>query len=456
MSFRLRMAVAFTVLVAVLILAFSYLILQRSEALREAEFYQRLEDRAVLVEHLFLEARSMPLDEAKHLAQLLQEALPNEELVVLGIDGGVLFQRSATPIELPESWREVASQRGIVRIARDDRQYVVVDRPETVQAGIRYTMTSAIDRNGLASMAMLRRWVIGSGIIALLLTALLSWAYATWALAPIRELVYQLGNMERPSERLTVGNMRTPDELDDVAIAFNDLLVRLDEAFEVQRSFMATASHELRTPLTVVRGELHLAKGLLAASDPAQPHLLAVEAQAVHMQDLLDQLLWLARSQVATTTLLRDRVRLDEVAERAMERCGMRYPHVPIRFELVISDDVQEPVIMGSSVLLTAAVYNLLSNAAKYGAGAPVTLRLEVGSSNASFTVTDKGPGMHPETLQRAKEMFYRAADAAPLEGHGIGLTLVDRIVRVHGGRVAVRSEVGVGTSVVLELPMSV
>jgi signal transduction histidine kinase len=456
MSFRLRMAVAFTVLVAVLILAFSYLILQRSEALREAEFYQRLEDRAVLVEHLFLEARSMPVDEAEHLAHLLQEALPNEELVVLGIDGGVLFQRSATPIELPESWREVASQRGIVRIARDDRQYVVVDRPETVQAGIRYTMTSAIDRNGLASMAMLRRWVIGSGIVALLLTALLSWAYATWALAPIRELVYQLGNMERPSERLTVGNMRTPDELDEVAIAFNGLLVRLDEAFEVQRSFMATASHELRTPLTVVRGELHLAKGLLQPNDPAERHLHAVEEQAVHMQDLLDQLLWLARSQVATTTLLRDRVRLDEVAERAMERCGMRYPHVPIRFELVVADDVHEPVIMGSSVLLTAAVYNLLSNAAKYGAGAPVTLGLEVGTSNASFTVTDKGPGMHPETLQRAKEMFYRAADAAPLEGHGIGLTLVDRIVRVHGGRVAIRSEVGVGTSVVLELPLSV
>lgn len=455
MSFRLRMAVAFTVLVAVLIVAFSYLILQRSEALREAEFYQRLEDRAVLVEHLLVEARSLPVDEAEHLAQLLQEALPNEELVVLGTNGAVMFQRSTSPIDLPESWREVASQRGIVRIAREDRQFVVVDRPETVQAGIRYTMTSAIDRSGLASMALLRRWVIGSGMVALLLTALLSWAYATWALAPVRQLVHQLGTMERPSERLQVNDTKTPDELDEVAIAFNGLLVRLDEAFEVQRSFMATASHELRTPLTVVRGELHLAKGLLEPADPAERHLQAVEEQAVHMQDLLDQLLWLARTQVATAALHKDRVRLDEVAERAMERCGMRYPHVPVRFELEIADEVHEPVIMGSSVLLTAAVYNLLSNAAKYGGGSPVLLSLEVKSSIASFTVSDNGPGMSPETLQRAKEMFFRAVDAPAMDGHGIGLTLVDRIVRVHGGRVTIRSGSGMGTSVVLDLPIS-
>ncbi|MBL7981331.1 MAG: HAMP domain-containing histidine kinase [Flavobacteriales bacterium] len=455
MSFRLRMAVAFTVLVAVLILAFSYLILQRSEALREAEFYQRLEDRAVLVEHLLVQARSLPVDEAEHLAQLLQEALPNEELVVLGTNGSVLFQRSTSPIDLPKSWREVASQRGIVRIARDDRQFVVVDRPETLQAGIRYTMTSAIDRSGLASMALLRRWVIGSGMVALLLTALLSWAYATWALAPVRQLVHQLGTMERPSERLQVNDTKTPDELDEVAIAFNGLLVRLDEAFEVQRSFMATASHELRTPLTVVRGELHLAKGLVEPNGPAERHLHAVEAQAVHMQDLLDQLLWLARTQVATAALLKDRVRLDEVAERAMERCAMRYPHVPVRFELDIADEVHEPVIMGSSVLLTAAVYNLLSNAAKYGGGTTVLLSLVVSPFNASFTVADDGPGMSAETLQRAKEMFFRAVDAPAMDGHGIGLTLVDRIVRVHGGRVTIRSGSGMGTSVVLDLPIS-
>lgn len=455
MTFRLRMAVAFTVLVAVLILAFSYLILQRSEALREAEFYQRLEDRAVLVEHLLVEARSMPVNEAEHLAQALREALPNEELVVIGTDGQVLFQRATSEVDLPASWREVASQRGIVRIAREDRQFVVVDRPETLPAGIRYTMTSAIDRNGLASMAMLRRWVFGAGAVALLLTALLSWAYATWALTPVRQLVRQLADMQQPSDRLRVEHSEDPDELGAVAIAFNGLLSRLDEAFQVQRSFMATASHELRTPLTVVRGELHLAKGLLPESAPLERHLLAIEEQAVHMQDLLDQLLWLARTQGTTAALLKDRVRLDEVAERAMERCSMRYPKVPVRFDMDIGDDVHEPVMLGSSVLLTAAVYNLLTNSAKYGGGGPVSLHLVVRSSHASFQVSDRGPGMGTETLQRAKEMFYRAADVPAMDGHGIGLSLVDRIARVHGGRVTITSEAGVGTSVVVDLPLS-
>lgn len=454
MNFRLRMALVFTLLVGVLLTLFGLFFQARSEALRETEFYDRLQDRALLVERLFEEARSMPVDEAQHMADALRDALPNEAISVVALDGRVIFQRAAEGIELPPSWREMASRKGIARVAQGERQFVVIDTPEALKNGIRYTMASAIDVQGRRSMTSLRNALLIAAVLALLLTAVLSWVYATWALLPVRDLVRSVGGMRSPSERLPVDEGRKPDELGEVAIAFNGLLAHLDEAFQVQRAFVATASHELRTPLTVVRGQLHQALAL-AQGDPAvQERLHGIEEQALHMQDLLDQLLWLAQSQGAGEQLVREEVRLDEVAERAMQRCRTRYPEIQVRFDMALEDGDREPLVRGSSVLLTAAVYNLLANAAKYGGGHPVQLSLVTRAEGTTVRVKDAGPGMDEETLRRARELFFRGQEALPTDGHGIGLTLVERIARVHGGKVSIASRRGSGTTVELFLPV--
>ena len=453
MTFRLRMALVFTLLVGVLLMAFGLFFYSRSEALRQAEFYGRLEDRALLVEHLFEEARAMPVDEAQHLAQALRDALPNEAISVISVEGRVIFQRASEGIVLPESWKELATKMGIARVAQGDRQFVLIDTPEALKNRIRYTMASAVDMRGLHSMAILRRSLLIAGALALLLTAVLAWIYATWALVPVRTLVQRAGEIRAPSERLEVNDARKPDELGSVAIAFNGLLARLDEAFQVQRSFVATASHELRTPLTVVRGQLHQAIGLSGERPELLERLHGIEEQTLHMQDLLDQLLWLAQSQGAGEHLLQEEVRMDEVAERAMQRCRARFPEVLVRFDMAQVDDDHEPVVRGSSVLLTAAVYNLLGNAAKYGGGRPVVLSLRTDAEGTRLEVRDDGPGMEEVTLLRARELFFRGEDVHPLDGHGIGLALVERIIRVHGGSVSISSRSGSGTTVELLLP---
>ncbi|MFN3876039.1 MAG: sensor histidine kinase [Flavobacteriales bacterium] len=237
-------------------------------------------------------------------------------------------------------------------------------------------------------------------------------------------------------------------------MAFNDLLARLDDAFATQRSFIATASHELRTPLTVVRGELHQACNAAAGDARLQGHLKRMEEQVLHMQDLLGQLLWLAQTQGVGERLVNETVRLDEVAERAMQRCRMRYPEVGIHFDVQMAGEEAGLAVRGNAVLLTAAVYNLLSNAAKYGGGGGVRLVLVAAADRLVVRVSDQGPGMDAETLRRARELFYRGAGREAIDGHGIGLSLVDRIARVHGGKVAITSGPAQGTTVELALPL--
>lgn len=451
MSFRLRMAVVFTLLVGALLALFGVFMLRQAGHLREQEFFDRLEDRAVLVERLIEESQYMTDNEAGHLAQALRDALPEESIVVIGTDGRVLFERE--PMELPASWLETATRQGRVRITQGDRQFVVVDRPESRHLGILYTMASAVDATGLASIGALRRSIWLTGLVALLLTAGIAWFYATWVLVPVRTLVRKAAEIHEPSERIPVPAGRRGDELASIATTFNDLLARIDAAFSVQRSFIANASHELRTPLTILRGEAHQARQLLPDTE-AKAHLRAIEEQAVVMQDLLEQLLWLAQTREARERIPFDAVRLDEVAERALERCRARYPDRPVRFTMDPDPEGIEPLVHGNAVLLTAALYNLLTNAVKYG-GDRVELRLGVDGGEVRATVTDHGRGMPPEVLARVRELFYRTSDAAPLDGHGVGLALVDRIMQVHGGRLELDTVPELGTVAVLRVPMA-
>jgi signal transduction histidine kinase len=453
MNFRARMALVFTLLVGVLLGLFGLFVHARAEALRKAEFFERLEERALLVEQLIEESRQLPVSEAEHLADVLRDALPNEAILVIGVDGTVVFKRAADGLEVPLSWRETASRLGRVRVSQGERQSVVIDTPEALRYGIRYTMASAIDAQGLASMRSLRRSLLIGILIALAITAVLAWLYATWALIPVRMLIARVSAIREPSERLDTAEDRRPDEIGAIAVAFNDLLARLDDAFATQRSFIATASHELRTPLTVVRGELHQARNAAQDNDAVTAHLRRMEEQVLLMQDLLGQLLWLAQTQAVGERLVNDVVRLDEVAERAMERCRMRYPEVAIHFDMHVAEEASDFTVKGNAVLLTAAVYNLLSNAAKYGGGGTVRLVLSSGPEAVMVRVHDQGPGMDAETLRRARELFFRGAQKEITDGHGIGLSLVDRIARVHGGAVAISSGPSEGTTVELSLP---
>lgn len=452
MNFRARMALVFTLLVGVLLGLFGLFVQARAEALRKAEFFERLEERALLVEQLIEESRQLPVSEAEHLTEVLRDALPNEAILVIGVDGTVVFQRAADGMEVPASWRGTANRLGRVRVSQGDRQSVVIDTPDALRYGIRYTMASAVDVQGLASLHSLRRSLFIGILIALAITAVLAWMYATWALIPVRMLIARVSAIREPSERLDTPEDRRPDEIGAIAVAFNDLLVRLDDAFAAQRSFIATASHELRTPLTVVRGELHQVRNAVQGDAIVSGHLQRMEEQVLHMQDLLGQLLWLAQTQGVGERLVNDVVRLDEVAERAMERCRMRYPQVGIHFDMEVTDDGTDFAVKGNAVLLTAAIYNLLSNAAKYGGGGTVRLVLSSGSEAVKVRVSDQGPGMDAETLRRARELFFRASDKEATDGHGIGLSLVDRIARVHGGTVAISSGPSEGTTVELSL----
>lgn len=236
---------------------------------------------------------------------------------------------------------------------------------------------------------------------------------------------------------------------------------------QLQRNFIAGASHELRRPLTLLKAELDdvahapdLARALLRLGE-AQQRLDTLEdliSQLIGMADLDAQL---AESEQPKPTEL---TRLDDALFDAVTRCRLRYPATPVRVLFGAPDageeappaNLPEPWVMGSRVLLAAAIKNGLSNAAKYSPpGSPAVVNLWLDGGQWRLCIRDLGVGIAPADLPHVFDLFYRGQTSAQATGSGVGLALIRRIVERLRGTVWIESDpqTSPGTALHLRFP---
>jgi len=290
--------------------------------------------------------------------------------------------------------------------------------------------------------------------IALLGAALWGHSLAGRALRPIQEITAQAQTIsaERLGRRVPVENPN--DELGQLARVLNDLLARLETSFEQMRRFTADASHELRTPLTAIRS---VGEGALRGhhADPAWRDVVGSMLEEVErLTTLVDALLTLSRAEGGHIALRREPVALldltREVASHVSVLAEDKRQEIDLR-----SDDGLAPVNVDRTVVREALI-NLLDNAIKYSPeGARIAVRVGSASRRASVEITDQGPGIAPEHLERIFERFYRVdkARSRELGGAGLGLAIAKWAIDVHGGSIEVESREGGGSTFRVLLP---
>ncbi len=297
-------------------------------------------------------------------------------------------------------------------------------------------------------------------VVGLLLLACAVGSYwlAVRAFAPIQRLAQtarsiKAGNLHR---RVTVPPAH--DEVQYLALTLNEMIDSLDQAFSRQRRFVADASHELRTPVAVIRNKTDVA---LLGARTQQDYitvLQGINAEAERLGHLISDLLALARGDEGRTQFEREPVRLDLVAGAVAANAEL------LAAERGITLEVQAPrpvTILGDEARLIQVVMNLVENAVRYtNPGGRVTVTIEAQQDQALLSVRDTGIGIAPEHLPHLFERFYRADPARRRTGgssssSGLGLAIVEWIVRAHGGTVAVESWVGRGSSFTVTLPLT-
>ncbi len=269
------------------------------------------------------------------------------------------------------------------------------------------------------------------------------------------------------SQRLNLPNR---DELGDLAATFDQMLDRLEAAFQRQRRFTSDAGHELRTPLTIVQLELEHARTGSSLSPDVMRALNIIQGENEHMSRLVNDLLILARADSGRAVLGHERLDLSELALNAVERLGALAREQHIALEL---GDLPDLCVAGDATYLTQMLINVIENAIRYTSGYGHSVRIATGDRAASgkptawVRVTDDGPGIASEHLPHLFERFYRVdesrqdialnGDQPGFErgGSGLGLSIVRWVAQSHGGDVRIESEVGQGSSVEIWLPLA-
>ncbi len=280
------------------------------------------------------------------------------------------------------------------------------------------------------------------------------WLLARRALRPVdrmTETARRIG-AEHLAERLEVTS--TGDELDRLATTLNDMLGRLDAAFQQIRQFSADASHELQTPLTILRGELEVALRSPRSPEEYRRVLRSALEECERIAHLVEGLLLLARADAGVLRMDRKPVDLAELlAEVAGQVQVLAQAH---RITLYVCSAEPAP-IQGDPEHLGRLLLNLLENAIKYTpAGGRVALALRQVSGSALLEITDTGIGLSPEEQARIFQRFYRAAEAQSMDdrGAGLGLCIAQSIAEAHGGRIEINSTPGQGSTFTVHLPL--
>ncbi|SFR73015.1 Signal transduction histidine kinase [Mitsuaria sp. PDC51] len=239
----------------------------------------------------------------------------------------------------------------------------------------------------------------------------------------------------------------TRDEIGRLIDTLNDMLARLEHAFEAQRRFTADASHELRSPLSRLRTELEITLRRPRGADEYVQALRSGLEDVARLTALVEELLTLARLDAGQDTAPVAPVAIGPILEAVVRRARPAAQARGMTLSLAGADDSGADALEASAAarvpreLLMLVATNLVENAVKYGAaGGSVLVSVVARPDGTELVVEDDGPGLPAEERERVFERFYRgaAARAADIEGTGLGLALCDLIVRAAGGRIEV------------------
>jgi heavy metal sensor kinase len=294
--------------------------------------------------------------------------------------------------------------------------------------------------------------IIIGGLVTLVLAAGGGIFLTARVLKPIDEITRTAHGIEEKdlSRRIKVN---TDDELGRLAATLNEMIDRLEKAFERQRQFTADASHELRTPLSVIEAESTLALSKPRSAEDYQQSLESITQETAYMSAILEKLLMLARADAGKEPLTFETTNLRELIGKLTQDVELLASEKGISF---VIDTIEELSVMGNKIKLRQLFLNIFDNAIKYTPKGEIHLSLRQRDAEAVVEISDTGIGISEEDIPHIFERFYRVDKARSRSEHGtgLGLAISKYIVESHGGRIEVTSQIDVGSTFTVFLPL--
>jgi two-component system phosphate regulon sensor histidine kinase PhoR len=228
-------------------------------------------------------------------------------------------------------------------------------------------------------------------------------------------------------------------------------------AEEMRDQFVDTATHELRTPLANIKAYAEtLALADVIDVEQQKQFLNTINSEATRLARFVDDLLSVSSMELGSLSLNKQVTELNRMLNEVLNKVRPQIQEKGLTFDVVLPEKMPEPELDKDKI--ATVLVNLLGNAVKYTpAGGRVTFRVNVTDQQLEISVEDSGVGIAPDELEKVFEKFFRSQDPRVQEqtGTGLGLALAQEVVRLHGGRITVESEINKGSTFTVLLPLS-
>lgn len=324
---------------------------------------------------------------------------------------------------------------------------VVVDGERRGTAILHFSQSALTASQTRLRDALIRTVAAGAGLAALL-ALLVAVVLARWITRPVGALTRAVRGMEAGDREARVGPVRGSDELADLARAFDRMAATVSREDELRRAVVADVAHELRTPLAVLQAATEsLVDGV---TEPTATSLESLHDEVLRLTRIVEDLGTLASAEAAGLRLDVQPADLAEVVAEAVDSLRPAFDHAGVQLRTSL---VEAPALVDRHRVVQV-VGNLLTNAEKFTSpGGSVTVSVAPAGPWACVEVTDTGTGIPADELPHVFERFWRGREAGRVAGSGVGLAVVDALVRAQAGTVVVASDPGRGTSFRVMLP---
>ncbi|HEX6168763.1 MAG TPA: HAMP domain-containing sensor histidine kinase [Chitinophagaceae bacterium] len=317
-----------------------------------------------------------------------------------------------------------------------------------------FIISAANDIDGKINLARLKTILIIGFTVGIISALIIGFIFSQRLLRPLKKIADEVSDIsvQNLTRRVSTGNVK--DEWHYLADTFNQLLNKLQEGFELQRRFISNASHELSTPLTSISSQLEVILEKERTTGEYQKVITSVYHDVRHMGKLTQTLLEFARASGNKGGLDIDLIRIDEVLMHIpsdLSKINGEFV-VILNFDNMPEDD-EKLLVFGNEALLFSAIKNIVLNACKYSDNHEAIISLSTGHNSIEIEIEDKGIGISPEEIEYIFQPFYRANKATEGRGFGLGLSMADRIIKLHKGSIKVRSIVNRGTTFTVTIP---
>ncbi|HEY4787727.1 MAG TPA: HAMP domain-containing sensor histidine kinase [Bacteroidales bacterium] len=451
MKIKYRLTLFFSLLVAGILIIFSVSVYAFYLKHHQNEFVSRLKTRAINTATLLntepFDANTMKIIDHTSVSNL-------EDLTVIVLDSAGSFLYSnrnvdkvnqSMPFFRMLNWQKESHQ------TLDKRLYISF--PYDYQNSKYVLLASAFDLYGKDELNQLLTIIALVFVFSLVLIVVAGFVNAKQSLRPIKDMIRQVDEIK--SENLNIIlQTRNKDEIAELANTFNNMLERLRLAFEREKFFVSNASHELRTPLTSMKGQIEVALLKDRKTADYAKVLESLLGDVENMIQIINGFLQLAETNVDPSSLQLRKIRADELLFAVKDDIQKLKPsyHINITFEKTPEQE-NDISFSGNDGLLWIMFSNLIDNACKFSGDNKSTVSIDFDDSFTIIRVIDNGLGIPGEEIHYVTQPLYRASNVKKVRGHGLGLSIVQRIAEMHKATIGFESELNRGTTVTIRFP---